>query len=172
MLPLVDVLKRIPDGSTWQHYRAYRLPDHDGVSRVYLPAGTRWWNPLGGWTTSVPGVSLFHPARPFVVNCHGPEGAKRFYIDIVARSEISAERIDYHDRYLDVLIDPAGAVREKDEHQVASLAPAEQAAVRRARDEVRALIAAGDPLFDAASAFFAVPQEALALPPLAPERPD
>jgi hypothetical protein len=167
MLPVVAVQKRIPDGSIWQRYRAYRLPDREGVARVYLPAGTGWWNPLGGWTTSEPGVSLFHPERPFVVNCHGPAGAKRFYIDIVAASDIGPERIEYHDRYLDVLIDPAGTVREKDEHQLDWLVPAERAAVRRARDDVRARIAAGDPLFDPASAFFAVPDAARELPPLA-----
>ena len=69
MYPIVRVTKRIPDGSVWQRYRGYRLADVDGVARVYGPAGTRWWNPLGGWATADRGISLFHPDRPYVVNC-------------------------------------------------------------------------------------------------------
>ena len=56
MYPIVRVVKRIPDGSIWQRYRAYRLPDLHGAARVFLPPGTRWWNPLGGWVTQTGGV--------------------------------------------------------------------------------------------------------------------
>jgi len=85
MYPIVRVQKRIPDGSVWQRYRAYRLPDAHGMARVYLPGGTRWWNPLGGWVTPLGsrGISLFGTGDPFVISCHGPEDAKRFYIDIM-----------------------------------------------------------------------------------------
>jgi hypothetical protein len=169
MYPVVRVQKRIPDGSVWQRYRAYRLPDVQGSARVYLPGGTRWWNPLGGWTTAAEntGISLFHPDRPFVISCHGPAGAKRFYIDIVRSSTFASELIEYLDLYLDVMIDPAGAVSEKDEEHLHRLEAAEQIAVRRARDDVRARIAANDPLFDAASEYFVVPAGAAALEPLA-----
>ena len=168
MYPIVGVTKRVPDGSVWQRYRAYRLPDVAGVARVYLPGMTRWWNPLGGWSTAADsrGISLFHPDRPFVVSCHGPDGAKRFYIDIVRGSTIAEDRIEYLDLYLDVLIDASGAVSEKDEDQLHRLDAVERAAVLRARDDVRARIALGDPLFNAGSEYFALPAEAAELPGL------
>jgi len=163
--PIVSVTKRIPDGSVWQRYRAYRLSDVDGSTRVYLPAGTRWWNPLGGWATppGSRGVHLFHPRHPFVISCHGPDGAKRFYIDIVRSSTIAEDAIEYLDLYLDVMIDPERSVSEKDEEQLHRLEDPERSFVRRARDEVRARIAANDPLFDPASEYFALPPDASAL---------
>ena len=165
MLPIVRVVKRIPDGSVWQRYRAYRLSDVEGFSRVYLPSGTRWWNPLGGWVTppGSRGVHLFHPIHPFVISCHGPDGAKRFYIDIVRASTIADDAIEYLDLYLDVMIDAARSVSEKDEHQLGRLDEAERSFVRRGRDDVRARIAANDPLFDPTSRYFALPQDAAAL---------
>jgi hypothetical protein len=168
MYPVVRVQKRIPDGSVWQRYRGYRLPDVHGAARVYVPGGTRWWNPLGGWVTPTDGhgISLFRTGIPIVISCHGPAGAKRFYIDIVRASTIAPDLIEYLDLYLDVLIDPAGAVSEKDEEHLHRLAASEQIAVRRARDEVRAGIAALDPLFDPASEYFALPAGAAALEPL------
>jgi len=167
MYPIVRVVKRIPDGSIWQRYRAYRLPDLHGVARVFLPPGTRWWNPLGGWVTQSGGVNLFHHDLPFTVSCHGPEDAKRFYIDVVRSSTIGPELIEYLDLYLDVMIDASRAVSEKDEHQLAALDPSERASVLRARDDVRARIAHGDPLFDATSEYFALPPEAAGLAGLA-----
>jgi len=169
MYPVVRVVKRIPDGSIWQRYRGYRLPDVDGTARVYLPGGTRWWNPLGGWETPIGtwGISIFHPDRPFVISCHGPEDAKRFYIDIVRASTIAAGVIEYHDLYLDVMIDAARSVTEKDEHQLELLDATERAFALRARDEVRTRIVASDPLFDPASDYFSLPDGASALAPVA-----
>ena len=169
MYPVVRVVKRIPDGSVWQRYRAYRLPDLRGAARVYLPGATRWWNPLGGWVTPVGtwGISIFHPDRPFVISCHGPKDGKRFYIDVVRASTITAEVIEYLDLYLDVMIDPERSVTEKDEHQLETLDAAEREFARRARDEVRRRIAALDPLFDPGSDYFALPHGASALAPVA-----
>jgi hypothetical protein len=166
MYPIVRVTKRIPDGSIWQRYRGYRLPDVHGSARVYGPPGTGWWNRLGGWTTQHRGISLFHPERPFVVSCHGPEDAKRFYIDIVRASLIADDTVEYLDLYLDVMIDAAGSVSEKDEEQLHWLDGAEHDRVRRARDDVRARISTGDPLFDPRSEYFALPADAAALGPL------
>lgn len=165
MYPLIRVDKRIPDGSIWQARAAYVLPGHDGWTRVFAPAGTRWSNRLGGWTTEHVGISLFHPDRPFTISCHGPGEAKSFYIDIAHRVRIEPELIEFVDLFLDVLIYPPRDVREKDEHQLAALPPALRAFARNARDEVRALIDAGDPLFDPASAFYVVPEDAGVLPP-------
>lgn len=167
MYPIVRVVKRIPDGSIWQRYRAYRLPDLHGVARVYLPAGTRWWNPLGGWVTQNGGISLFVVDLPFTISCHGPEGAKRFYIDVVRESTIGPELIEYRDLYLDVMIDAAGSVAEKDEEQLDRLDARERAFALRARDDVRARIARNDPLFDARSEYFALPPDAAGLEGLA-----
>ena len=167
MYPIVRVVKRIPDGSIWQRYRGYRLPDLHGVARVYGPPGTRWWNPLGGWATEHRGISLFHPEHPFVISCHGPEDAKRFYVDIVRSSTIADGLIEYLDLYLDVMIDAARAVSEKDEEHLRHLDGVERAAVLRARDDVRARIAQADPLFDAGSDYFVVPPDAEELGALA-----
>lgn len=165
MYPLIRVDKRIPDGSIWQARRGYLLPPVASWTRVLGLPGTRWSNPLGGWTTEHVGISLFHPARPFTISCHGPGDRKSFYIDIAHRVRVGATLIEFVDLFLDVLISPDREVSEKDEHQLAVLPRSLQSFARTARDDVRALIASGDPLFDPRSAFFAVPDDAYALEP-------
>jgi hypothetical protein len=165
MYPLVRIDKRVPDGSIWQARRSYLLPPRDGWARVYAPVGTEWSNPFGGWKTQTAGVSLFHTEHPFTIACHGPEGDKRFYIDIAHRVRIGQDLIEFTDLFLDVMIDAQRVVTEKDEHQLAVLTSALQQFARGARDDVRGRIAAGDPLFHAASDYYAVPGDALALPP-------
>ena len=164
MYPLIRIDKRIPDGSIWQARSSYLLPGHDGWARVYAPVGTEWSNPLGGWKTQTPGVSLFHAEHPFTISCHGPERDKRFYIDIAHRVRIGDELIEFTDLFLDVMIDAQRVVTEKDEHQLTVLTPGMQQFARAARDEVRRRISSGDALFDAASPYYAVPPDALALP--------
>ena len=165
MYPLIRIDKRIPDGSIWQTRWGYRLPGVAGWARVYQPPGTRWSNPLGGWTAKTPGMSIFHPDRSFVIACHGADDDKRFYIDIAQQVRVEEELIEFTDLFLDVMIDAAGAVSEKDEHQLIFLPPDERRFVRGARDEVRRSIAAGDPLFDPRGVYYAVPEEAKSLPP-------
>src|SRR2546425_223960 len=111
------------------------------------------------------GVSLFHPERPYVIACIGPREARHFYIDVAHRVRVEPQLIEFVDLYLDVMIDATGTVREKDEHQLGELPANLQHYARTARDEVRRLIAAGDPKFDARSRFFAVADEARSLPP-------
>ncbi|HEY6399407.1 MAG TPA: DUF402 domain-containing protein [Solirubrobacteraceae bacterium] len=164
MLPLIRIDKRIPDGSIWQARRSYLLPGYDGWTRAYSPAGTEWSNPLGGWKQVTPGLSLFRRDQPFTISCHGPEGHKRFYIDIAHRVRIGEAHIEFTDLFLDVMIDPQQVVTEKDEHQLRVLTPALQQLARTSRDDVRRRIDTRDPLFDPASAYYAVPREALALP--------
>ena len=165
MHPLVRIDKRIPDGSIWQTRWGYALPPVAGWTRVYQPTGTKWSNPLGGWTAKAPGISIFNTDRPFTIACHGPDEEKRFYIDIAHRVRIRGDVLEFVDLFLDVMIDAAGAVSEKDEHQLIFLSPDERRFVRAARDEVRGLIAAGDPLFDPRGEYYAVPDDAKALPP-------
>ena len=165
MYPLIRVDKRIPDGSIWQTRWGYLLPEIAGWTRVYQPSGTRWSNPIGGWTAKADGLSVFNPDRPFTIACHGPDGEKRFYIDVAHRVRIGGNVIEFTDLFLDVMIDPAGAVSEKDEHQLIFLPSEERRFARAARDEVRRLVAAGDPLFDPRGAFYAVPEEAKRLAP-------
>lgn len=153
-------------GTLWQRRWGYRLSDHDGLARVYQPAGTPWWNPLGGWTQAEAGIAIFGERLPFVISCHGPEGRKRFYIDVVRWSRVTPAVITYLDLYLDVLIDADGAVTEKDEEQLAALAPDERRSVRAARDLIRSRIAGGDPLFDPAGSCYGVPDDAGVLPPV------
>lgn len=61
------------------------------------------------------------------------------------------------------MIDPSGAVSEKDEQQVVFLPAALRDFVRASRDEVRRLIAVGDPLFDPRSVYYALPSDAATL---------
>jgi len=165
MYPLIRVDKRVPDGSTWQSRRGYLLPSLDGWARVYQPAGTRWSNPLGGWTAETEGVAIFHPATPYTISCHGGGDGKRFYVDVAYRVRVEPERVEFVDLFLDVMVDAAGSVSEKDEHQLAILPPDLRSFALSARDEVRGLIAAHDRLFDPRSAYYAVPGDATALPP-------
>lgn len=167
-LELVRVDKRIPDGSIWQSRNGYRLPDHEGWVRVFDQAGTRWSNRLGGWKQEHPGVTVVHPDRAFVVSCHGPEGAKRFYIDVARLPTISTAVIDFVDLFLDVMIDPSGHVTEKDEDQLLALTLEEAALARRVRDEVRRLIASENPLFDPRGPYYAIPTAVAELPPAPP----
>jgi hypothetical protein len=94
-----------------------------------------------------------------------PYEEKRFYIDVAHRVRIEGEALEFVDLFLDVMIDPTGAVSEKDEHQLIFLGPQERQFARAARDEVRQLIAAADPLFDPRGPFYDVPDDAKALPP-------
>lgn len=171
MYPLIRIDKHIPDGAIWQTRWGYLLPAIDGWMRVYQPTGTRWSNPLGGWTAKTPGISIFKGDRPFTIACHGPDDEKRFYIDIAHGVRVAGAVLEFMDLFLDVMIDPSGAVSEKDEHQLIFLPPDERKFARAARDEVRQLIAADDPLFDARGPYYAVPEGAKALPPsvLTPE---
>jgi hypothetical protein len=164
MYPLIRIDKRIPDGSIWQARRAYRLDPVAGWTRTFGPAGTRWSNPLGGWTTQFEGMSLFHPDRPFTIACSGPETDKRFYIDIAHRVRIEPALIEFVDLFLDVMIDASGAVTEKDEYQLVFLSGDLRAFARAARDDVRRLIAARDPLFDPRGMYFARPDNVAMLP--------
>ena len=165
MYPLIRVNKRIPDGSIWQARRGYLLPTIEGWTRIYGPTGTRWSNPLGGWTTQHDGLSLFHPDRPYTISCHGPVDQKRFYVDIAHRVRVEPALLEFFDLFLDVMIDPSGAVTEKDEHQLVVLPAALRDFVRASRDEVRRLIAGRDPLFDPRSTYYGLPADAGALPP-------
>jgi hypothetical protein len=165
MYPLIRIDKRIPDGSIWQTRWGYLLPSVAGWVRVYQPTGTRWSNPLGGWTAKTPGMSLFHPDRPFAIACHGPDDDKRFYIDMAHKVRVEPELLEFVDLFLDVMIDPQGAVTEKDEHQLVFLPSEERRFARAARDEVRRLIAQGDALFDARGPYYQLPEDAATLPP-------
>ena len=165
MYPLIRIDKRIPDGSIWQARRAHLLPGVDGWTRVYSPAGTLWSNPRGTWTTQHEGMSIFHPERPFTIACHGPAEQKRFYIDIAHRVRVELALIEFFDLFLDVMIDPSGAVTEKDEYQLVFLPAALRDFARAARDDVRHLIAAGDPLFDPRSTYYALPADTATLRP-------
>jgi hypothetical protein len=165
MYPLIRIDKRIPDGSIWQTRWGYLLPPVAGWTRVYQPAGTRWSNPIGGWTAKTDGISLFNADRPFTIAAHGAPDDKGFYIDIAHHVRVAGDVLEFVDLFLDVMIDPSGEVSEKDEHQLIFLAPDERRFARAARDEVRQLIAIDDPLFDPRGLYYAVPDDAKALPP-------
>ena len=165
MYPLIRIDKRIPDGSLWQTRWGYLLPPLDGWIRVYQPTGTRWSNPLGGWTAKTAGISIFHPDRRFAIACHGPDDEKRFYIDVAHRVRLAGALLEFFDLFLDVMIDPSGAVSKKDEHQLIFLPTDQRRFAREARDEVRRLIAAAHPLFDPRGPYYALPEAARSLPP-------
>jgi hypothetical protein len=165
MYPLIRIDKRIPDGSIWQTRWGYLLPQVNGWTRVYQPTGTRWSNPLGGWTAKGKGIALFHPGRPFAIAHYGPTDPERYYIDIAHGVRIASDLIEFMDLFLDVMIDPSGKVSEKDEHQLVFLPSDQRRFARAARDEVRRLIAAKDPLFDPRGPYFDLPEGVGDLPP-------
>lgn len=167
MYPLIRIDKRIPDGSIWQTRWGYLLPPVAGWTRSYEPAGTRWSNPFGGWTTKGNGMSLFHPDHPFTIAHYGPTDPKRYYVDVAHHVRVGRDLIEFVDLLLDVMIDPSGNVTEKDEYQLLLLPPDARRFARAARDEVRRLIAAGDPLFDPHGPHYALPEGAATLPPSA-----
>jgi hypothetical protein len=109
-------------------------------------------------------MSLFHPDRPFTISCSGLVDDKRFYIDIAHRVRIEPDVIEFVDLFLDVMIDASGAVTEKDEHQLVFLSGKMRAFARAARDDVRGLIAARDPLFDPRGMYFTHPEDVARLP--------
>ena len=164
MYPLIRIDKRIPDGSIWQTRWGYVLPPVAGWTRIYQPTGTRWSNPLGGWTAKVDGLSVFNPDCPFTIACHGPADEKRFYIDIAHRIRIESNLIEFFDLFLDVMIDASGAVTEKDEYQLVFLSEELRKFTRKARDDVRRLIAERDPLFDPHGVYFTLPDDTRTLP--------
>jgi len=84
---------------------------------------------------------------------------------VAHRVRIGRDLVQFVDLFLDVMIDPAGAVSEKDEHQLIFLPSEERRFVRAARDEVRRLIAAGDPLFDPRGPFYVLPEDVRTLAP-------
>ncbi|HKY51408.1 MAG TPA: DUF402 domain-containing protein [Candidatus Limnocylindria bacterium] len=165
MYPLIRIDKRIPDGSIWQTRWGYMVPSVAGWLRVYQPTGTRWSNPLGGWTAKAPGISIFHPERPYAIACHGPQNEKRFYIDVAHKVRLADDVLEFVDLFLDVLIGPDGTVSEKDEHQLVFLPAVERRFARAARDEIRRLIAEGNALFDVRGPYYSLPEDAEALPP-------
>ncbi|HEV2249116.1 MAG TPA: hypothetical protein VGT60_01230 [Candidatus Limnocylindria bacterium] len=125
----IRVEKRIPDGSLWQRFHGYRLGDVHGFARVYLPVGTPWWNPLGGWSPALPASRSTPPA---------------------ARSSSAAA--------VSPATDGSPSTSSADLRHLSTM---ERAVVRRAREgDVRARIAADDPLFDPASLYFALPASA------------
>jgi hypothetical protein len=73
--------------------------------------------------------------------------------------------IEFFDLFLDVMIDASGAVTEKDEYQLVFLSEDMRDFTRRARDEVRGLIAERDPLFDPLGTYFTRPEDTTTLPP-------
>jgi len=89
-----------------------------------------------------------------------PADRKRFYIDIAHRVRVEPTLVEFFDLFLDVMIAPSGTVSEKDEHQLVFLRGELRNFVRTSRDEVRRLIAAGDPLFDPRISYYALPGEA------------
>jgi hypothetical protein len=163
--PLIRVDKRIPDGSIWQTRWGYLIPPVNGWTRVYQPIGTRWSNPLGGWTAKWDGIALFNPERAFTIAHYGSVAEKRFYVDVAHQVSIGGELIEFMDLFLDVMIDPTGHVTEKDEYQLMFLPSNERRFAREARDEIRRLIAAHDPLFDPGGPYFDLPDDVRDLAP-------
>ncbi|MGH2450529.1 MAG: DUF402 domain-containing protein [Candidatus Limnocylindria bacterium] len=165
MYPPVRVDKRHPDGTARASWYGYRLPDVASIARVYAPAGTRRLHVAGLWDVPNPVVTAFDLQLFFVPSRYATSEGPRIYIDIARDLRIDGDVLKYLDLYLDVMVDEHGTVSEKDEELLERLPDRDRWLARAARDEVRSRIGSGDRLLDPFSAFWSVPDDALALPP-------
>lgn len=153
-----------PDGVVRWSWNAYRIPDHEGFARVFMPARTPRRHAGGIWDQGGPSVAAIDHARPYVVHWWRTDGRTGFYVDTARSIDIAVDAITYVDLFLDLrLQDGVWQVLDEDELVMASAADAARA--RRSHAEVERLIASGDPLFDLAADIWRIPVDAETLPP-------
>jgi len=169
MYPVIRHEKRHPDGSMRRYGRGYLLEPIGEVTRMYVPAGSRLVHVNGIWIPETNAISLFCPTWLFVPHFVEDAEDPRFYIDMARDVTIGDEVVSFIDLYVDIGISKIHGVTDKDDELLVRLSDGEAAQVRERRDEMLQHIALGDPLFDASSPLWHVPDEARALPPLAAE---
>ena len=169
MYPVIRHEKRHPDGSMRRYGRGYLLAPIGEVTRVYVPAGSRLVHVNGIWTPDTNSVSLFCPTWLFVPHLVENGDERSFYIDMARDVTVGDDVVSFTDLYVDIGIAKDDVVTHKDDELLARLDAGEAAQVRERRAEMLAQIEMGDPLFDRTSPLWEIPDEARALPPLAPE---
>lgn len=90
------------------------------------------------------------------------EDRQGFYVDTARSIDVRRDTVSYVDLYLDLSYDK-GAWSLLDEEELSLASPADAELARRAIDEVRTLVARGDPLFDPDGDPWALPAEVSAL---------
>lgn len=164
MYPLTRLRKLRPEGTAYVSWYTYRLADHDGVARFLVPNGTARVRIGGAWVPEGVSIAAARPDRPYVVHWWESGGRTGFYVDAAREIRIESGLISYVDLYLDLACDD-GSWKLLDEEELAQASPEDARLARSAIAEVRALIAAGDPLFQQGGDMWAVPQDALSLRP-------
>lgn len=162
MYPLIRVEKRHPDGSPRAAWHGYRLPDHDGVIRVWTPPRTTRVHVNGRWTPDAPLVTAWSPGERSVAHRYDDPEGPTVYVDIVRTVEVTPHLFAYVDLYVDVIFQFERAWT-KDEELLVRLAEDEALGVTVV---LEALLAAAHERrwpFDPGSPRYAVPAGARAL---------
>lgn len=164
MYPLVRLRKLTPDGTVRVSWYCYRLADRAGFVRLFVPSRTRRLHVNGSWRPGGISVVALDRDRPYVVHWWRGEDRQGFYVDTARSIDVQRDTVSYVDLYLDLSFDKgAWSVLDEEELSLASREDAKLA--RRASDEVRTLVARGDPLFDPDGDPWALPAEVGALRP-------
>ncbi len=149
----------------------YRLPDHDGFVRLFVPSGTPRLHSKGSWAPEGISVTAIDPLRPYVVHWWRSEERAGYYVDAVRSIEVGSSVVSYVDLYLDLAYEGREWML-LDEEELRAASEDDAHLARDAISEARALIEAGASLFDASSDIWTVPADAMSLTPRAVERLD
>ncbi len=164
MYPKIRVDKLHPDGSLRAVVEGYRIEDHDGAIRVWVPPRSPLVHVNGRWVSESPRITAWEPNTPFVVSYFADAGGHGLYIDIVREVTVTPDRFAYVDLYVDVLL-YGGKVTTKDEELLSRLSRDEAAFVLMTRDVLVRAVRANVPTFDLRSARWTISDEVRALPP-------
>lgn len=171
--PAVDnAMPRIaPAGNGDISWYCYRLPVEASFVRLFVPSGTRRLHASGSWSPDGVSIAALHPERSYVVRWWRGEGRSGFYVDAARSIAVRPSVVSYVDLNLDLTYD-RGSWCLLDEDELSQASEEDTRLARRAIAEVRRLIAAGDPLFDASGDLWTIPADALRLKPAAGEATD
>jgi len=165
----VRLRKLKADGGVYVSWNCYRLPDHDGFVRLFVPRGTPRLHSKGSWTPEGVSIAALHPERPYVVHWWRSDTRGGFYVDAARSLEVRATTVSFVDLYLDLAYEGRDWML-LDEVELSAASEEDAVQARVAIEQVRQQIAAASPLFDKGSAMWRVPPEAMDLEPRAVER--
>jgi hypothetical protein len=160
----VRLRKLKADGAVYISWSCYRLPDHDGFVRLFVPRGTPRLHTKGSWTPEGVSIAAMHPDRPYVVHWWRSDTRGGFHVDAARSVELRADTASYVDLYLDLAYEGQDWLL-LDEDELAAASEADAQLAREAIEQVRRLIAAGSPLFDPTSKMWRIPEDVTNLEP-------
>jgi Protein of unknown function (DUF402) len=167
----VRLRKLKADGTAYISWNCYRLPDHDGFVRLFVPRGTPRLHAKGSWTPEGVSIAAIHPELPYVVHWWRSETRGGFYVDAARSVDVRADTVSYVDLYLDLAYEGQDWLL-LDEDELAAASEEDARHARDAIEQVRNLIASGSSLFDEGGDMWRVPPDAMKLEPRAVERLD